>query len=92
MTGNGADYRGCQTKTKGGYTCKAWNSNTPIETPSSKISESYGTIGQHSYCRNPDNEPTIWCYTTDPNKRFDFCDTLRCDESFSGKGADYRGC
>jgi len=32
-----------------------------------------------NYCRNPFNgesEHTIWCYTTDPEKRWDFCDPI----------------
>lgn len=26
-----------------------------------------------NYCRNPDGEPTIWCYTTDRKKRWEYC-------------------
>jgi len=26
-----------------------------------------------NYCRNPDGEPTIWCFTTDPEKLWEFC-------------------
>ena len=25
-------------------------------------------------CRNPDHDDTIWCYTTDPDQRWEFCD------------------
>ena len=32
-------------------------------------------IGEHNYCRNPDNEPKgIWCYTTDAGSRWEYCD------------------
>ena len=34
-----------------------------------------GSAG-NNYCRNPDGEPTIWCYTTDSRKRWEFCDPL----------------
>lgn len=31
-------------------------------------------MGNHSYCRNPDNEPGgVWCFTTDPGKRWEYC-------------------
>jgi hypothetical protein len=26
-----------------------------------------------NYCRNSDNEPSIWCYTTDPKVRWETC-------------------
>ena len=34
---------------------------------------------QKNYCRNPDNdEKGPWCYTTDPYKRFEYCDIPEC--------------
>ena len=27
-----------------------------------------------NYCRNPDGSDTTWCYTVDPNVRWDYCD------------------
>ena len=33
----------------------------------------------NNYCRNPDNDPNgPWCYTTDRNKRYDYCDIPTC--------------
>ncbi len=31
-----------------------------------------------NYCRNPDNGATPWCYTTDPDVRFELCDIPMC--------------
>ena len=96
-TGKGYDYRGCQNKTVGGYLCQEWNSNSPHNKNSkSKYNyknKNYG-VGDHNYCRNADNEPTIWCYTTDPKKRWEYCKTRECkDETLRGhKDSQYRGC
>ncbi|KAL8430920.1 hypothetical protein Efla_007368 [Eimeria flavescens] len=63
----GKFYNGCQTRTRLGKTCQAWNVQTPHQHADSFDFE-------HNYCRNPAGEPYIWCYTTDPAVRFDVCD------------------
>jgi hypothetical protein len=67
-------YRGCQTKTVSGRTCQNWDSQSPHR--HSRYSVDKGSAG-NNYCRNPDGEPTIWCYTTDPNKRWELCEPLQ---------------
>jgi len=73
LTGNGKDYRGCQDKTRGGKTCQKWSTQSPHRhgvTPAKypKI------LGDNNFCRNADGEASIWCYTMDPKKRWDYCD------------------
>ena len=72
----GKGYRGCQTKTRAGYTCQRWDVQSPHghatwNTPQTNPNDG---LENNNYCRNPDGEPTIWCYTTSHNKRWDFCD------------------
>ena len=74
LTGDGSDYRGCQTQTRGGLTCQEWSAqsphahtNTPTNRPNSGL--------ESNYCRNPDGTSYIWCYTTS-SKRWDFCDPI----------------
>merc|ERR1712166_433882 len=71
-------YRGCQTKTVSGNTCQKWmvqrypgqHTRTPGNYPGKGL-------GDHNNCRNPDDEPNgIWCYTTNPNKRWEYCDPV----------------
>ncbi len=37
-----------------------------------------------NYCRNPDGEPTLWCYTTDNETRWDYCDVPNCPGTAKG--------
>ena len=85
IRGTGGDgYRGCQTKTKTGRTCQKWtdgvgqsSSNTdPHGHNVSAANYPNKGLGDHNYCRNPDGEPGIWCYTTDPDKRWELCDPV----------------
>ena len=73
-------YRGCQNKTKSGKICQAWSSQTPHNhknTPSNKPDKG---LGQHNYCRNPDGESGIWCYTIDKKKRWEKCEPTMTPE------------
>ena len=77
--GNGADYVGdvsTATYTDGnGKThdveCQKWKDNSPHE-------HNYPGAGPHNFCRNPDNESRPWCYTTDKNRRWAFCNVKKC--------------
>lgn len=33
-----------------------------------------------NYCRNPDNERSPWCYTTDPETRWEYCSVPSCGD------------
>ena len=35
-------------------------------------------LGEHNYCRNSDTEPKAWCYTTDPDVRWELCNLVDC--------------
>ncbi|XP_070537454.1 uncharacterized protein [Ptychodera flava] len=73
---NGYDYRGKRSKTISGYTCQKWTSQTPRQ--HNRIPENYPNrgLGDHNYCRNPDNEKDPWCYTVD-GPRWEYCDVGR---------------
>ena len=69
-------FSSCQTKTTSGRTCQQWTAQSP-HTHSIDDNDPSKGIGSHNYCRNPDGEPGgIWCYTTDANKRWEYCDPL----------------
>ncbi|OPL33298.1 apolipoprotein, partial [Mytilus galloprovincialis] len=59
----GNDYNGRMSTTESGRTCQAWNKQTPHRHSKSNVRDA------KNYCRNMDNEPRPWCYTTDSRKR-----------------------
>lgn len=71
----GMSYRGCQTKTKAGTTCQAWDSQSPHKHRFTQKKEPNAGL-DGNYCRNPDGDATIWCYTTDPKDRWEYCKPL----------------
>uniref|UniRef100_A0A671EBK8 Plasminogen n=1 Tax=Rhinolophus ferrumequinum TaxID=59479 RepID=A0A671EBK8_RHIFE len=90
--GNGRSYRGTVSKTKTGVACQKWSDNVPHKpnyTPASYPLEGL----EENYCRNPDNDKEgPWCYTTDPNQRFDYCSIPECeDECMHCSGENYEG-
>jgi syndecan 1 len=47
-----------------------------------------------NFCRNPDGKDTIWCYTTDPDVEWDFCEPIKSDDMeglWGDAGNQYRG-
>jgi hypothetical protein len=94
----GVHYRGCHHKTQSKKTCQNWDAQTP-HTHNYGLDQ-YGTSGRHNYCRNPTpgtnygQDTKLWCYTTDPDTRYETCDPpTTCEETLSGiNGKDYEGC
>ncbi|XP_071596575.1 plasminogen-like isoform X2 [Heliangelus exortis] len=101
--GIGMDYRGTEAKTRRGIPCQKWAEKTPHKpnyTP-----EKHPSAGlEENYCRNPDaDESGPWCYTTDPDTRFDYCNIPECEhqvthtaegptvECMQCNGEDYHG-
>ena len=38
-------------------------------------------IGDHNYCRQPEIDgERAWCYTMDPDERWEYCDVPECHE------------
>jgi len=74
MTGSkDRGYRGCQTTTRSGRACQYWTAQSPHRHKQMDWHPNGHGLGDHNYCRNPDGEATIWCYTTDPRKRWEYC-------------------
>ena len=71
----GVSYTGRAHTTQGGIECQMWTSNSPHPHGLSRF-------GDHNYCRNTagGSDPRVWCYTTDPNTRWDFCDVPKCKD------------
>ncbi|XP_054578190.1 plasminogen isoform X2 [Eptesicus fuscus] len=97
---SGENYEGTISRTMSGLECQAWDSQTPhahgylpAKFPSKNL--------KRNYCRNPDGEPRPWCFTTDPNKRWELCNIPRCTtpppssgpthQCLKGRGESYVG-
>ncbi|XP_028996569.2 plasminogen-like [Betta splendens] len=77
-TGRGQAYRGTIAVTESGRTCQSWSSQTPHQ--HNRTPENYPCNDlDNNYCRNPDNEKRPWCYTTDPDSRWEYCNVPSCE-------------
>ncbi|XP_078684315.1 uncharacterized protein LOC144917861 [Branchiostoma floridae x Branchiostoma belcheri] len=77
MLGNGATYRGTDSVTETGKTCQRWDSQTPHNHDRTPWKYPSSGLGQN-YCRNPDGEDKVWCYTVDPSIRWEWCNIPFC--------------
>ena len=62
----GLDYRGTIFKTASGRTCQNWKTVYPHY-------HEYDAVGDHNFCRNPDNYSAPWCFTMDFSVRWEAC-------------------
>ena len=80
----GTTYIGSVNVTIGGRTCQNWAATEPHEptwTDVGKVGETQA--GDHNYCRNPSQYPGgVWCYTTDPDVRAEYCSLPICPKVF----------
>lgn len=66
-------YAGHISVTSSGRSCQKWSSNFPHRTKYRPLNTN------HNNCRNPDHDSNgPWCYTTDPAKRYEFCNIKQC--------------
>ncbi|XP_060561821.1 plasminogen-like [Ruditapes philippinarum] len=69
-------YSGTLNVTLGGYTCQRWDSQQPHEHARNipgDFPNDASVKDAHNYCRDADGTYELWCYTTDPKKRWDSC-------------------
>uniref|UniRef100_I3KCF0 Hepatocyte growth factor n=1 Tax=Oreochromis niloticus TaxID=8128 RepID=I3KCF0_ORENI len=97
----GEDYRGPMDHTESGKECQRWDLDDPhkhLYHP-----KRYPDKGlDDNYCRNPDGRQRPWCFTTDPNTPWEYCNITVCEtppksnvvettECYQGRGEGYRG-
>lgn len=71
---DGRDYRGSRHTTLSGLECQYWSHQTPQQHTRTHLSFPEEGLGGHNFCRNPTGEEAHpWCYTMDPNVRFELC-------------------
>jgi len=75
-------YSGTYSYTVSGRRCQAWTAQSPHKHSYSTKPEKFpedSVADAKNYCRNPSGYyKGFWCYTTDPNKRWELCDIPRC--------------
>jgi len=85
MQSKGLDYRGQKAVTKSGRECQHWNTNSPHKPAHKPAGEN-----AENYCRNPSKAQEPWCYTTDENKRWEYCGIPKCSGAPEGRTKEKR--
>eukprot|EP00058_Branchiostoma_floridae_P012670 XP_002598158.1 hypothetical protein BRAFLDRAFT_82943 [Branchiostoma floridae] len=73
----GASYIGTVNVTVNGLVCQRWDQQAPWThrwNPSNHPDKNLAS----NYCRNPDNGSGPWCYTTNPDVSFEYCNVSVC--------------
>ncbi|XP_056889943.1 tissue-type plasminogen activator isoform X2 [Takifugu flavidus] len=97
--GRGEGYRGTWSISHSGAECINWNSTTlrGRRFTARKTDASSLGLGNHNFCRNPDNDSTPWCFVYKGTQViWEFCSVPKCPEDryhecMLGSGLTYRG-
>lgn len=82
IRGNGRFYQGYINVTKSGLPCQRWDSKVPHEFVRPPINVFPEVQNSENYCRNAGGEVSSpWCYTMDPEVRWQKCDVPLCDKN-----------
>lgn len=83
-SGLGRGYQGTLNVTSSGKPCQSWTVSSPHQHLLAE--EGYVELaGGHNYCRNPgERGRKPWCFTTDNNTRWEYCDVVECGK-FNGR-------
>ena len=68
---SGRSYAGEANTTVDGIPCQRWSETEPHF-------HGYTHVGNHNFCRNPNGAPQVWCYTTNPEIRYQYCSVPFC--------------
>jgi len=72
------DHRGDIAVTISGKRCQRWDQQSPqVHCYAPETYPAAGLEG-NNFCRNPTSGVRAWCYTTDPNVRWEYCDVPVC--------------
>ncbi|XP_060606596.1 plasminogen-like [Ruditapes philippinarum] len=74
-------YTGTWHRTQTGRECQRWDSQTPHKhdmAAGEKFQQDQSVTGAQNYCRDPSESGFLWCYTLDPNERWEKCGILEC--------------
>nr|XP_026691063.1 apolipoprotein(a)-like isoform X2 [Ciona intestinalis] len=74
---HGYSYRGRVNTTIGNLTCQRWNSSFPNNHYFSPSDITAAGL-EDNYCRNPDMSDMPWCYVTNSNKIWEYCNITAC--------------
>ena len=74
-------YSGKVSITNGGRICQNWTSQSPhahVFSYNFYFPLDKTVVDATNYCRNVEGDTMPWCYTTDPKRRWDYCNETIC--------------
>ncbi|XP_072095901.1 hyaluronan-binding protein 2-like isoform X3 [Mobula birostris] len=82
---NGENYRGNVSMTEQGKTCLYWSSHLLLRKNINILGDQAeeNGLGEHRFCRNPDDDVKPWCFFKERNGRlkWDFCSISQCERA-----------